>query len=63
MYWNSDFCKQRQFNYVHADDDCDIHLQGINAGITNVDTYRDRDRQGQTGTDRDRNEQTSMNRQ
>ena len=27
MHWNSGFCKHTQCNYVHTDEDCNIHLQ------------------------------------
>ena len=64
MDWNSGFCKQRKCNYIITDEDCEMHLQWENAGIANIDTYRDRkgqtgktqtkkERQGQTGTEGD----------
>ena len=52
MHWNSGFCKQHQCNYVHTDEDCDIHLQGEKCRYNKC-----KDRQGQTGTDKDKKEQ------
>ena len=33
MHWNSAFCKESQRNYVHTDEDCCIHLQGVDMKV------------------------------
>ena len=63
MHWKSGFYKQIQCNYVHSDEDCDIHLQGKKCMYSKCRDMQGQnrahiDRQGETRTGRDRQGQT-----
>ena len=59
MHMTNGFYKQSQSNYIHTDEDCEIHLHGEKCGYSKCrdiqgQTGTDMDIQGHTGTDRER---------